>query len=207
MAKTTMETSVATIGETDFRNQHVRFGIKQRDRLSHMLVVGKTGSGKSTVLAQMMRSDVEQKTGFALLDAHGDLAKQILELVPDSRLADVVYVDPTRPEFSPSINLLTSGGGYLAVSQLLTSFRHLWPEFWGPRTEYLLRNALLLLPATFPGACLGDVPKVLTDIGFRDQLIAKLPPGDLRQFWDREYGQYSKTFRSEAVAPINVNKP
>jgi len=170
-----------------------------------VLLVGKTGTGKSTVLANMMRSDLVNGVGFALLDAHGDLAEQTLGVVPERRLADVIYINPTRPEFSPAINLLTGDKPYLAVSQLLSIFQHLWPEFWGPRSEYLLRNALLLLVETFPGAHLGDVPNVLTDYGFRQTLVAKLPPGNLKQFWEREFEQYSKHFRSEAIAPI-LNK-
>jgi hypothetical protein len=200
-----MENPIARIGQTNFRNQNMSFGIKQNDRLSHMLALGKTGSGKSTILAQMMRSDLEHGTGFALLDAHGDLAGQVLQCVPDSRLSDVVYIDPATPRFSPSINLMAGRRDYLAISQFLASFQHLWPEFWGPRTEYLLRNTLLLLAETLPGASLGDVPRVLTDFDFRTRLANGLRTGDLRQFWNLEFAQYSKHFRNEAIAPI-LNK-
>src|SRR2546425_875609 len=200
-----MENPIARIGQTNFRNKHVAFGIKQADRLAHMLLVGKTGTGKSTVLANMMHSDLQQGAGFALLDAHGDLAEQVLSLVPEHRIPDVVYINPTKPEFSPAINLLAGHNSSLAASQFLSIFHHLWPEFWGPRSEYLLRSALLLLLETFPGAHLGDVPNVLTDYGFRQTLVSKLPPGNLKQFWEREFEQYSKHFRNEAVAPI-LNK-
>ena len=155
---------IALIGQTNFRNKKVRFGIKQRDRLFHMLLIGKTGSGKSTVLAQMMRSDLENGVRFALLDAHGDLADQVLGSVPENRIPDVIYINPTREEFSPAINLLEGKHKHLAVSQFLSIFHHLWPEFWGPRMEYLLRNTLLLLAETFPNASLADIPRVLADL-------------------------------------------
>ena len=200
-----MSNPIALIGQTNFRNKKVRFGIKQRDRLFHMLLIGKTGSGKSTVLAQMMRSDLENGVGFALLDAHGDLADQVLGSVPENRIPDVIYINPTREEFSPAINLLEGKHKHLAVSQFLSIFHHLWPEFWGPRMEYLLRNTLLLLAETFPNASLADIPRVLADLFFREQLVNLLPSGELRTFWLLEFAQYSKTFRNEAIAPI-LNK-
>ncbi len=200
-----MENPIALIGQTNFRNQHIRFGIKQRDRLAHMLLVGKTGAGKSTVLANMMRSDLENGTGFALLDAHGDLAEQILALVPQHRLKDTVYINPSMTQFSPAVNLLMDATPHLAVSQFLSTFQHLWPEFWGPRSEYLLRNALLLLTQTFPAAMLSDITNVLTDFGFRISLVNRLPQGNLKRFWENEFDQYSKHFRTEAIAPI-LNK-
>ena len=200
-----MREPIALIGQTNFRNKRIPFGIMQRDRLYHMLLVGKTGSGKSTVLAQMMNSDLKNGVGFALLDAHGDLAEQVLGLVPEERIKDVVYINPAEPEFSPPVNLLDGGQRYLVISQFLSIFQHLWPEFWGPRTEYLLRNALLTLAETFPGASLAEVPKLLTDFGFREFLVRRLPLGDLRSFWESEFAQYSKYFRNEAVSPI-LNK-
>ncbi|MDA2937091.1 ATP-binding protein [Acidobacteria bacterium AH-259-A15] len=200
-----MSDPIALIGQTNFRNKKILFGIKQKDRLSHMLLVGKTGSGKSTVLAQMMRSDLENGVGFALLDAHGDLADQVLGHVPKQRIQDVIYINPTKEGFSPTINLLDSDQKHLAVSQFLSIFQHLWPDFWGPRTEYLLRNSLLLLTEVFSGASLADVPRLLTDFAFRGFLVSRLPPGDLRNFWEKEFAEYSKTFRNEAVAPI-LNK-
>jgi hypothetical protein len=200
-----MREPIARIGQTNWRNKRIPFGIKQRDRLYHMLLVGKTGSGKSTVLAQMMKSDLENGISFALLDAHGDLAEQVLGLVPEKRIKDVVYINPADPKCSPAINLLEGSKAHLVVSQFLSIFQHLWPEFWGPRTEYLLRNALLTLAEAFPGASLADVPRLLTDFGFRETLVRFLPQGDLRQFWQAEFAEYSKTFRNEAIAPI-LNK-
>lgn len=203
--KTAMANHVALLGQTNFRHKKVRFGIKQADRLFHLLLVGKTGSGKSTIMAQMMRSDLKDGTGFALLDAHGDLTEQVLGWVPEERIKDVVYINPTSAGFSPGINLLDGNQNHLAISGFISIFQHMWPEFWGPRTEYLLRHALLLLAETFQGSSLADIPRVLTDFGFRGLLMNRLPSGDLRNFWEQEFAQYSKTYRNEAVAPI-LNK-
>jgi len=196
---------IAVIGQTNFRNIKTAFGIYERDRLAHMLIIGKTGSGKSTALMHMMKSDLENGAGFALLDGHGDLADQVLQLVPQQRIPDVVYVNPTKPGFAPAINLLSGRGEYLAVAQFLSTFQHIWPEFWGPRTEYLLRNSLLLLQQTLTGACLADVPRVLTNFSFREALADSLPTGSLREYWQTEFEAYSKHFRSEAISPI-LNK-
>ena len=129
---------------------------------------------------------------------------QITSLAPFRRTESQISFT-SREEFSPAINLLEGKHKHLAVSQFLSIFHHLWPEFWGPRMEYLLRNTLLLLAETFPNASLADIPKVLADLLFREQLVNLLPSGELRNFWLLEFAQYSKTFRNEAIAPI-LNK-
>lgn len=140
--------------------------------------------------------------GVAENHLNGTVAEQILGFVPERRIQHVVYINPTKADFSPAINLLEAEPKHLAVSHFLSIFKHLWPEFWGPRTEYLLRNSLLLLGEAFPGTSLADVPKVLTDFAFRGFLVSRLPAGDLKNFWEKEFAEYSKTFRNEAVAPI-----
>ena len=88
------------IGLTNFRNKQIKFGIKQADRLSHMYVIGKTGTGKTTLLENMIRQDMEAGTGLALLDPHGDLAEKIASNVPAHRKRDLIYFnvpDGTQP--------------------------------------------------------------------------------------------------------------
>src|SRR6266487_5869802 len=82
---------VTAIANTNFRNDHRRFGIKRADRRAHMYIIGKTGTGKSTLIANLARQDLVHGEGFALLDPHGDLAEQVLKLMPEERRADLIY--------------------------------------------------------------------------------------------------------------------
>src|SRR5438477_5126103 len=82
---------ITLLAETNFRNQRRRFGIKRADRRAHMYIIGKTGTGKSTLIANLARQDIVHGEGFALLDPHGALVEQVLKSVPKERLADLIH--------------------------------------------------------------------------------------------------------------------
>src|SRR5437879_2382184 len=96
---------MTALAVTNFRNDHHRFGIKRADRRAHMYIVGKTGTGKSTLIANLARQDLVHGEGFALLDPHGDLVEHVLRLVPEERRANLIYFnvpDTVRPlAFNP----------------------------------------------------------------------------------------------------------
>src|SRR5216684_1153695 len=96
---------ITALAETNFRNQRRRFGIKRTDRRAHMYIIGKTGTGKSTLIANLARQDILHGEGFALLDPHGDLVEQVLRSVPEERQHDLIYFnvpDTTHPiAFNP----------------------------------------------------------------------------------------------------------
>ncbi len=197
--------AVTIFATTDFRGQHARFGIKRKDRRSHMYLVGRTGTGKSTLLETLMAADLRAGNGFALLDPHGDLAERIRNRVETSRPADLIVFDPARqpmgynPLWCPD-----PGSRYLVASGLVSVFRKLWHESWGPRLEHILRQALLTL-VEFPGSTLVDLPRLLTDQAFRRAVVARVSDPEVRAFWKAEFDRYSVNFRNEAVAPI-LNK-
>ena len=89
---------VTFFARTLFRNIRQRFGIKRKDRLSHIYVIGKTGAGKSTLLETMMLQDIDRGEGFTLLDPHGDLVARIAKAIPPERRKDVIYFDPSDPK-------------------------------------------------------------------------------------------------------------
>ena len=91
---------------TDYRDIRKRFGIKQKNRRGHMYLVGKTGTGKSTLIQNMAAHDIEAGYGLALIDPHGDLAEEILELVPEQRIKDVIYFNPADLEYPLAFNPL-----------------------------------------------------------------------------------------------------
>lgn len=189
---------------TDFRHRTVQFGIKQRDRRAHMYILGKTGTGKSTLLETLIRQDLTKGHGLALLDPHGDLVEKVLAGLPEGRRADLVYFDATDASRPLGFNPLESVAAQyrpLAASGLLSVFQHIWADSWGPRLEHILRNALLALLEQ-PSASLADIPRLLDDNAFRKQVAAKITNEQVRDFWLKEYAGYPARFRAEAIAPI-----
>ena len=91
MQKERRNNGVTILAETNFRNQRLRFGIKRADRRHHMYSIGQTGTGKSTLLANLARQDMANGEGLALLDPHGDLVEQVLRYAPDNRERDLIY--------------------------------------------------------------------------------------------------------------------
>jgi Type IV secretion-system coupling protein DNA-binding domain len=195
---------ITLLAETNFRNHRRRFGIKRADRRAHMYVIGKTGTGKSTLIANLARQDAVNDEGFALLDPHGDLVEQVLRAVPENRRADLIYFNVPDLAHPLAFNPLESADGQfrpLIASGLISVFKKMWEEFWGPRMEYVLRNTLLAL-LEFPGSTLLDVPKMLDDTVFRGHVLALVQNAQVRRFWLREYQNYPARFRAEAIAPI-----
>lgn len=189
---------------TDFRNRQISFGIKQRDRRAHMYILGKTGTGKSTLLETLIRHDLSSGQGLALLDPHGDLVEKVLTEVPVERRLDLVYFDATDAKQPLGFNPLECVAAQyrpLAASGLLSVFQHIWADSWGPRLEHILRNTLLAL-LDQPNATLADIPHLLDDNAFRKQAVAKVTNEQVRNFWLKEYAGYPARFRAEAVAPL-----
>src|SRR5437667_5056811 len=143
-----LENRITALAETNFRNQRRRFGIKSADRRAHMYVIGKTGTGKSTLLESMIKQDMDAGDGFALFDPHGDLVEKIVTAVPASRKDDVIYLNaPDRDQpygFNP-VGGVVPEKRPLAASGLLEVFKKIWHDAWGPRMEHIMRNAVLAL--------------------------------------------------------------
>lgn len=194
------------LGETDWRETHRRFGIRRSDRRYHMAIVGRTGMGKSTLMETMMRSDVARGEGFALIDPHGDLADEVVRFARSRRAQDLVFLNPAEPDGGLALNVLEAAGAkpHLVASAVLSVFKKLWKEFWGPRMENLFRNALLALVGS-DGATLADVPRILLDERFRRSVVERVTDARIREFWLQEYARYSAWARMEAASPI-LNK-
>ena len=195
---------ISILAETNWRNQRKRFGIRQGDRRAHMHVIGKTGTGKSTLLGTLLRQDLEQGRGVALFDPHGDLVERALEWVPASRRNDLVYLDVPNVTQSFSFNPLETVPPLkrpLAASGLLDVFKKNWADSWGPRLEYILHNALITL-LDQPEATLADVLRILDDALYRRNAALRCWNPQVRDFWLKEFENYPKTFRLEAITPI-----
>lgn len=195
---------VTILGETNYRNRCQRFGIKASDRSRHMYVIGQTGTGKSTLLLNMITQDIAAGLGVAVIDPHGDLAEAVLDHVPPHRINDVVYFNPSDHDHPIGFNVLDAEAGHpehLAASGLVDVFKKIWSESWGPRLEYILRNAILALLQA-PETSLLGIPRLLIDPSYRSEVLRHVKDPVVRQFWEIEYELYPKVFRAETISPI-----
>ena len=173
------------------------------ERRQHIYLIGRTGTGKSTLLYNLMRSDFARGRGFALIDPHGDLALALATATPSERINDTIYFDPLDTHVvvhNPIITVPPLHRGTIAA-HIVSSFKHIWAESWGPRLEYILTNAVrLLLENT--GASLTDIPRLLIDAPYRTQLLTRCADPYIKAFWTIEYAGYGDRLRAEAIAPI-----
>ena len=195
---------ITALAETNFRNQKKRFGIKKDDRRRHVYLIGKTGMGKSTVLENMIIQDIQAGEGVAVVDPHGDLVEKVVNYIPNERVNDVIYFNPSDFSFPISFNVFEQVDRehqHLVASGLIGIFKKLWADSWGPRLEYVLRNAILAL-LEYPDSTLLGVMRLLVDKGYRKKVIQKITDPVVRSFWIDEYSKYPDKFQSEAIAPI-----
>ncbi|MBI4407479.1 MAG: type IV secretion system DNA-binding domain-containing protein [Candidatus Kerfeldbacteria bacterium] len=196
--------TITVFAETNFRNQRRKFGVKQDDRRRHMYVVGKTGMGKSTLLENMVIADIRAGRGVAVVDPHGDLAEKILDFIPNNRVNDVIYFNPSDTKFPIAFNILESIGDdykHLVAYGLVGVFKKIWADSWGPRMEYIMTNTILAL-LEYPGSTLLGLMRMLVDKAYRKKVVAKVTDPVVKTFWADEYANYSEKFRTEAIAPI-----
>ncbi|HNQ44982.1 MAG TPA: type IV secretion system DNA-binding domain-containing protein [bacterium] len=199
-----MNGEVTLFGETTFRNQNQKFGIKVDDRRRHMYVIGKSGMGKSTLLENMIAQDINKGRGLAVVDPHGDLAEKIIRYIPDRRVEEVVYFNPADAEYPIAFNVVEQVEPHLrhlVASGLIGVFQKLWADSWGPRLEYILRNAILAV-LDYPDSTLLAITRMLSDKNFRKRVVEKIQDPVVKAFWVNEFSSYNDKFASEAVAPI-----
>jgi len=176
--------------------------ISEEDRKRHLLILGKTGMGKSTALLHLLKEDIEEKRSIVLLDPHGDLVQETLKLIPPSRQNDVILIDPANTEFPLALNPLELKNGEnpsLKASALIEMFKVLAKGSWGPRMEYILRNTLLTL-ILLPNTTLLDLPRIYTGRNMQN-----LKDQELLRFWKDEFFNLDPKTRKEHISPI-LNK-
>lgn len=195
------------IGTSNFRESTQEFGIKPIDRARHVYIIGKTGMGKSTLLENMLYSDIMSGRGVGLIDPHGDLADTILANIPKSRTNDIVLFDPSDTEFPIAFNMLDNPRPELrpiVASGLVSIFKKMFAESWWPRLEYILRNTILTL-LLIPDTTLISIPLMLTHESYRRKVVSKITDPILIQFWTQEFEKMAPAQMSEAINPI-LNK-
>lgn len=190
--------------ETDYRNKHVKFGIKASDRSRHMYVIGKTGMGKSTMLENMAIQDIQNGEGLAFIDPHGGTAEKLLEYVPEHRIEDVIYFAPFDLDYPIAFNVMEDVGKdkrHLVVNGLMSVFKKIWVDAWSARMEYILNNTLLAL-LEYPDATLLSVNRMFADKAYRKKVVENVTDPSVKAFWVDEFAKYSDKFATEATAAI-----
>ncbi|MDE2021889.1 MAG: ATP-binding protein [Patescibacteria group bacterium] len=195
---------VLPLGKTTHREDLRGFGIKKHDRRHHVYIIGQTGTGKSTLLKNMLIMDMRQGHGVALIDPHGDLVEELIDFVPKHRTNEVVYFNPADTEHPVAINILEAKNNdekQLVASTLVSVFRHLWKDFWGPRLEHILYNCVLAL-MDMQGQTLLGVYRMLVDDDFRKIVVRNVKDPIVKMFWVEDYEKYDPRFRKEIIAPV-----
>lgn len=193
------------IGEATFPGSQRAVAIDRQAQLRHLHVVGPTGVGKSTLLLNAVLQDIRRGTGVTVLDPKGDLVADILSRVPPDRAGDVIVLDASDDQAPVGLNPLRSGGAdsEVVVENLVGLMHSLWKFSWGPRTDDILRAALLTLVRQ-PGMSLVEVPALLLQDSFRRRLLGTIDdPVGLESFWGW-YQALSDAERSTVTAaPLN----
>jgi len=182
------------IGESVFRGQSKPVYIADDDRRRHIYVVGQTGTGKSTLLGNMIIEDIKAGKGVAIIDPHGDLVENALGFVPPERLDDIIYFNPGDLSRPLGLNMLDFNYDRpeektFIVNEMQSIFNKLFPpETMGPMFEQYMRNALLLLMEDMPNeaATLMEVPRIFTDSAYRMRKLARIHNPVVIDFWEKE---------------------
>ncbi|MEK7538476.1 MAG: type IV secretion system DNA-binding domain-containing protein [Patescibacteria group bacterium] len=194
---------ISYFGVTNGRKK-LRFGIKERDRLFHLYAIGKTGTGKSTLLETLARQDIRHGHGLCVIDPHGDLAERLVAYAMGVRRGDLIYLDAadiTQPYGYNPLRRVRKDKVPLAVSGLLEAFKKLFDDAWGVRMEHIFRNTLYAL-IEYGNATLPDVLRMVSDAKFQRDVLKHVENVQVRKFWEEEFPHYNPRYRQEMISPI-----
>jgi hypothetical protein len=196
--------AVTYLGRTNTTRNDRVFGIRLQDRRSHIAIVGKTGTGKSTLLQNIVFQDILAGRGGALLDPHGDLVRATLKSIPQTQAQNTTVFDAADPtlryRFNPFANVPPSQRA-LAAAGLVEVFKKIWSDDWGPRLEHLLRNVIFTLLERSDSS-IADIPRLIADRTFRSEIVGGIEDPVVKAFWTGEFANYSPAFRAVIVAPL-----
>lgn len=202
-----MATHTLHIGTREVWGQRYNFGIAAANRRRHVYIIGQTGTGKSTLLKNLVAQDIEGGEGVALIDPHGDLVDEILDLVPPRRIDDVVLLDPSARHqvvgFNPFYRVAPDDQS-LVASNIVAAFRHVWADSWGPRLEYILYNTVAALLSA-PDACRASflaIPRLLVEPSYRKRVVAEVTDERVRSFFEHEFDRWNERQLAEALSPV-----
>jgi len=183
------------LGKNVFRGEETVIRMAENDRRRHFYILGQTGTGKTTLMANMIQQDILDGKGVCFIDPHGQDVERILGMIPVERAEDVIYFNPADTERPIGLNILEYDAKYpeqktFLANETVNIFKKLWealPEAFGPMFEQYMRNALLLImDDPDSGSTLLEVPKVLADAQFRRHKLTKTENIVVKDFWEKE---------------------
>ncbi len=193
------------IGVSRYRGVDRPIFIGDDDRRRHLYVIGKTGTGKSQMLEELVIQDVKAGKGLAVIDPHGDLIDGILARIPPERAEDVIYFDPSDGERPMGLNMLeaqTEEQKHFVVTSIVGLMYKLYdPQktgIIGPRFEHAVRNAMLTVMSE-PGTTFIEVVRILTDSNFVQELLPKVQDPIIRRYWTDQIAQTADFHKSEVL--------
>jgi Type IV secretion-system coupling protein DNA-binding domain len=181
-----------------------RVPILPADRRRHVYIVGQTGTGKTGLLFNLMRADMEAGRGFCFLDPHGDASQAIAAATPRERTNQVIYLDPSDPTHTFAYNPLAGvapADRATSAANIVSAFKNIWGHSWGPRLEYVLSNALRLLLDNKDQSLIGML-RLFVDDHFRRRLLKNCADPVIRFYWQREFEALDSRQRAETLSPI-----
>ena len=191
---------IATIGSASHRYGDRPFGITLRDRLSHLYMIGQTGTGKSTLLRNLAKQDAAAGTGFCLVDPHGDLAHSLSSSLSVPHRYWNVADDQSPYGYNPLTRVSPSLRPLIA-SGLIETLKKQWADAWGARMEHLLRYATLAL-LELPQTDIRDIMRLFVDQSFQRVVVSRVTDPQVKQFWTQEYPAMNYKTAIDGVAPI-----
>src|SRR6185295_6435105 len=170
----------------------------------HVYILGKSGTGKSALMFNMIIQNIQNGEGVCMVDPHGENVEAVLSAIPPHRQKDVIYFNPADADYHIGFNvleLIDPQYKHLVASGLMGIFTKIWANAWSARMEYILNNCILALLDT-PGTTLLGIPRMLVDKDYRQKIISNLKDPVIKAFWIHEYEAWQDKFRNEAIAPI-----
>src|SRR5262249_26056086 len=181
--------------------------LTELDRMQHMLVIGKTGMGKTRLLKNLILQDIYAHRGAGIIDPHGDLQHELLDAFPRHRARDLVYLNPDDRERVVTFNVLENvPDDRIAptASEIVAAFRAVWDSSWGPRMERILYNAISALIEA-QNTSLVALPRLLKDERYREEVLEQVRDPIVHGFFHEEYATWDEDFRTTAIDPV-LNK-
>lgn len=205
MSDSSLPPKVTYLGQVDYRNKSLTFGIKANDRTRHMYVIGKTGMGKSTLLENLAVQDIRNGEGVCVIDPHGSMAEKLLEYIPEERIKDVIYFAPFDTDHPLGLNVLEKvdiSKRHLVANGLMSAFKKIFgEERFSDRIQYILNNIILALLENENESLLG-VNRMLTDKEYRKYIISNVKDPSVKSFWEEEFAKAGDKYQQEAAPGI-----
>jgi hypothetical protein len=191
------------LGHNYFRGEQTEIRIKTEDRFRHFYVIGQTGTGKSSILQVMIRQDLKNGDGIAVVDPHGSLIEDILPFIPRERADDVIYFNPGDMERPMGMNLLEGKTWeekeYVALEAMNIMLKLFGEEIFGPRIQDYFRNGCLTLMSDPEGGALTDIVRLFTDDDYQRLKVEHVTNPVIKSFWEHQMAKTGAREKQEMI--------